>query len=1051
MLLVEKFRIKKLNSIHKALQLFKTGYRNLRTTESIPCDSFNLRAAEGLSLRPAIKAGLRDLSKSIKVLLLTLAFLLFSAPAFGQYYFGKNKVQYTNFGWQVLTTDHFNVYFYPEEKEISEIAANYAEESYRFLENKLNHHLPNKLPLVIYSSPNYFEQTNVTPTLLPENVAGFTEFFKGRMVIPFDGSYFRFRRVIRHELTHAFIMQKLPYVMKVHKKYNFMGLPLWFEEGLAEHWSGEWDSEADMMMRDLVISGKFIKLEDIYQVYGSYLMYKIGEAFLDFVEKEYGDDKIGMIFENYWKTNSFSEVFQITFHKSLEKVWAEWEYALKKKYFPQMKESDLPDRVFSQLTFEGINIKPEPLSLNHKEWVAFKSNKLGYSSICLMSPEGERKKLITLVKGERSPKFESLHFMQSKIEVSPEGKMAFVSKNNESDVLYIYDVKSRKIQNKESFASLTGLSSPTWSPHGEKVAFVGVTKDGYSDLYSYDFETGLLERLTYDLCEEKDPRWSPDGRYIVFTSDRGALGKDGFLNLFLLDLSKNEIKPLTFGPEHDLSCDWSPDGRGLVFSSDRNGAYNLYFLPFGFAPFGSEPQGRRPGGDGSTMLTVPALRPETQCRRELVERPVDSSKAPLKEKSSFQAIQLTDLITGAFDPSFSSDGKTLYFSAYEGYSFQIHKMDFSTKSRFAKEDSLKNTVDFSMDTNLVASNPQGFWRPEKIGGAHQKGVAKYKKQFSFDIAQSVISYDAVYGAVGGFQTALTDMLGNHQYFFLVGNSARSKDEFLSSFNFGLTYLNKTHRINYGLGFYHLKDEYYEEYYGFYYERQYGGLAFASYPLSKFKRIETSFFLRESDREYSPERKRRAFLSTNYISLIFDTSLWDFVGPIDGTRFNLTLGLSMDVKKSEFYNKLILFDLRKYLRLKKNSCFAIRTMGFSSSGKEPQRLYLGGSWSLRGYDRTAFYGRHLILINNELRFPLIDNLSIGFPIGKLSFQAIRGALFFDAGNAWDDNFERLFGSFGLGARVSLGGFIVLRFDFSKTTDFRKISKDTDFDFFFGWSY
>ena len=965
------------------------------------------------------------MSQSRKVLLLTLLFLFFTAKAFGQYYFEKNKVQYTNFGWQVLTTDHFHVYFYPEEKEIAEIAANYAEESYKFLENKFNHHIKKKLPLVIYSSPNYFEQTNVIPTLLPENVGGFTEFFKGRMVIPFDGSYFRFRRVIRHELVHVFLMQKLPYVMKAHRRYNFSGLPLWVQEGLAEHWSGVWDSEADMIMRDLVISGKFIKLEDIYQVYGSYLMYKIGEAFLDFVEKEYGDDKIGMILENYWKGDSFREVFQLTFHKSLEKVWAEWEYVLKKKYFPQIKESDLPDRVSTQLTFDGINLKPEPFSLDNKEWVAFKSNKLGYSSICLMSPEGEKKKLITLVKGERSPKFESLHLMKSKIEVSPEGKIAFVSKSNENDVLYVYDAKSRKVQNKESFASLTGLSSPTWSPDGKKVAFVGVTKAGYSDLYSYDFKTGRLKRLTYDIYEEKDPRWSPDGRYIAFSSDRGAFGKDGFLNLFLLELSENpakrdpsdQIKPITFGPHQDLSCDWSPHGEGVVFSSDRNGAYNLYFLP------------------------------------------LDSLKDPSKDVSSLRAIQLTDLITGAFDPSFSSDGKTLYFSAYERYSFQIHKlvvslsnlMDFSTGSRLAEGDSLKNMVDFSQDTNLVASNPRGFWQPEKIEGAHQKGVAKYKKQFSFDIAQSVISYDAVYGTVGGFQTAFTDMLGNHQYFFLVGNSARSKNEFLSSFNFGLTYLNKTHRLNYGVGFYHLKDEYYDDYYGFYDERQYGGLAFASYPLSKFKRVEASFFLRESDREYSPERKREAFLSTNYISLILDTSIWDFVGPIDGTRLNLTFGLTMDVKKSEFYNKLILLDLRKYLRLKKNSCFAIRTMGFSSSGKEPQRLYLGGSWSLRGYDRTAFYGRHLILINNELRFPLIDNLSIGFPIGKISFQAIRGALFFDAGNAWDDDFGRLYGSFGLGARVNLGGFIVLRFDFSKRTDFRKISKDTVFDFFFGWSF
>jgi Tol biopolymer transport system component len=1006
LLSVEKFRMKKLRFLTKRFAIFKRGYGNLKSLELMVVYSYN----SALKFRPPLWGAERKffcpkrlcrLSNSIKVLLVIPFFLLFSAEAFGQYYFGKNKVQYTDFTWQVLTTDHFHVYFYPEEKEIAEIAANYAEESYRFLENKFNHHLVKKLPLVVYSSPNYFEQTNVVPTLLPENVGGFTEFFKGRMVIPFDGSYFRFRRVIRHELVHAFVMRKLPYVMKAHKKYNFSGLPLWFEEGLAEHWSGKLDSEGDMMLRDLVISGRFIRVEEIYQIYGSYLMYKIGESFLDFVENRYGDDKIGMILENYWKGNSFREVFELTFHKRLEQVWAEWEYFLKKAYFPQIKGSDLPDRVSTQLTFDGINIKPESFSLEDKEWVAFKSNRLGYSSICLMSPEGERKKLITLVKGERSPKFESLHLMKSKIEAGPDGKIAFVSKSNENDVLYVYDVKSRKVKSKGNFTSLTGLASPTWSPDGKKVAFEGVTKKGYSDLYLYDFETKRLERLTSDLYEEKDARWSPDGRYIAFSSDRGPFGEDGYLNLFLLDISQKKIKPITCGPHQDLSCDWSADGKGLVFSSDRNGSYNLYFLPW------------------------------------------DSSTSSSKDSNSQQAYKLTDLLTGAFDPSLSPDGKTLYFSAYQRYNFQIHKMDFP--------DSLSNKVGFSYDTNLVASNPGEFWQPEKIRGAHQKGVAKYEKQFSFDIAQSVISYDAVYGTVGGFQTAFTDMLGNHQYFFLLGNSARTKDEFLSSFNFGLTYLNKTHRFNYGVGFYHLKDEYYDDYYGFYDERQYGGLAFASYPLSKFKRVEASFFLRQSDREYSPENKRSAFLSTNYLSLILDTSIWDFVGPIDGTRLNLTLGLTMDMKKSESYNRLVLLDFRKYLRLKKNSCFAIRTMGFTSSGKEPQRLYLGGSWSLRGYDRTAFYGRHLVLINNELRFPLIDNLSIGFPIGKLSFQAIRGALFFDAGNAWDDDFERLFGSFGVGARVSLGWIVVLRFDVSKRTDFERILKGTDFDFFFGWSF
>ncbi len=967
-----------------------------------------------------------------RIYFLTAFFLLFSTSSYGQYYFGKNKVQYTEFEWQVLTTQHFEIYFYTEEKELAEIAAFCAENSYRFLENKFNHRITHKIPLIVYSSSNYFAQTNVIPSLLPENVAGFTEFMKGRMVIPFDGSYSRFARVLQHELVHTFVLQKLPYVMKAHRKFNYTGLPLWLEEGLAEHWSREWDSEADMMIRDLVISGKFLGLENIYQVYGTYLMYKIGEAFCGYLEKEFGDDKIGLLFENFWKADNFHEIFRLTFNKNLKEVWDSWEYSLKKKYFPAIQAKDLPDHISTPLTFDGINIKPEPVFISdpqnpksEQEWVVFKSNKFGYSSINMMSPEGEKKKSITLLKGERSPQFESLHLLKSKIGVSGYGKIAFVSKSQENDVLYVYDIKRRKIMDKKSFLNLVELSSPTWSPDGKKVAFVGVAKSGFSDLYLYDFSPGSkwgrdehITALTQDIYEEQNPSWSPDGKSIIFSSDRGSKGEEGFLNLFIFDLSTHKITPLTSGEHYDLTPDWSPDGKSIIFSSDRNGTYELYLLSF------------HPVEDSTWQ--------PDQCAV------ADTQAQPGEPNRTTQTTQLTSLLTGAFDPSFSVDGKTIYFTAYEGYSYQINKLSLEGKN--------VGNVNFSVPESLITPPARSAWLPKKIGGGEKSGTIKYRNRFSFDIAQSAISYDAVYGTVGGFQAAFTDMLGNHQYFFLLGNSAQSNKDFFSSFNFGVTYINKTHRLNYGYGLYHLKDEYYDEFYGFYTERQYGGLVLASYPLSKFKRIDASWFLRQSERDvYIETKERKALLSTNYLSWIWDTSIWDYVGPIDGTRFNFTLGLTVDLNKEETYNKLILCDFRKYLRIRKNSCFATRVMGFSSSGKDPQRLYLGGSWSLRGYDRQAFYGRHLVLVSNELRYPLIDNLSIGFPFGKIAFQAIRGALFFDAGNAWEDEFDQFYGSFGIGARISLGYVVVLRMDFSRRTDFEKISSNTDFDFFFGWNF
>ena len=174
-------------------------------------------------------------SRFTAALVILLLFVL-SIPAAAQYYFGQNKIQYTDFEWQVLTTEHFNIYFYPEEKEIAETAAYLAEESYTYLQEKFNHTVEDRVPFIVYSSPAFFEQTNVIPGILPENVAGFTEYFKQRVVIPFNGTYADFAHVIRHELVHVFTMQKLAHVAKMHRRTNIATPPLWFMEGLAEYW-----------------------------------------------------------------------------------------------------------------------------------------------------------------------------------------------------------------------------------------------------------------------------------------------------------------------------------------------------------------------------------------------------------------------------------------------------------------------------------------------------------------------------------------------------------------------------------------------------------------------------------------------------------------------------------------------------------------------------------------------------------------------------------------------------------------------------------------------
>ena len=94
---------------------------------------------------------------------------------------------------------------------------------------------------------------------------------------------------------------------------------------------------------------------------------------------------------------------------------------------------------------------------------------------------------------------------------------------------------------------------------------------------------------------------------------------------------------------------------------------------------------------------------------------------------------------------------------------------------------------------------------------------------------------------------------------------------------------------------------------------------------------------------------------------------------------------------------------------------------------------------------------MLLFNQELRFPLVDRLSIGFPFGNMDFSMFRGALFLDAGNAWNDRFGEWNGAFGAGIRLPLGGVFVFRLDGARRTNFKSVGSDTHWDFFFGWDF
>jgi TolB protein len=104
--------------------------------------------------------------------------------------------------------------------------------------------------------------------------------------------------------------------------------------------------------------------------------------------------------------------------------------------------------------------------------------------------------------------------------------------------------------------------NPVWAPDGKSLVFTS-DRNGSADLYTVNPDGSGLTRLTTETSYDDQAAFSPDGSQLVFVSTRGK----GTANLWILDLATKNVKELTSGPGGDFRPSWSPDGKWIAYSS----------------------------------------------------------------------------------------------------------------------------------------------------------------------------------------------------------------------------------------------------------------------------------------------------------------------------------------------------------------------------------------------------------------------------------------------------------------------------------------------------
>src|SRR6266513_36153 len=498
---------------------------------------------------------------------------LLPAPSAAQFgYFGQNKIQYRRFDWRVLRGEHVDLYYYPEEEELGRVALAYAEESYDSLQRRFNHAVTRRIPLIVYASHSDFEQTNILPFIPPEGLLGVTEFLKRRVALPFRGSYAEFRHTIRHELVHVLQLSLASQTFGRYPRVRQAGVPLWWSEGLAEFFSAGEDSRDEMVLRDMTLAGRLPSLPDLTYAYGG-LVYPVGGSIHHFLADRYGEWRILELYSDIWKYSSFDRALAGVYGRTIDQLSDEWQYWMRQHYYPAVATQ--PPLAITARKLTELGIKPTAYRLPGDSTPSFLffSPASGYTTIYTQTLSGRGRRQV--VQGERNEQFESFHFFESRIDVSPHGVATFSTKYAERDALFFWALEQGKVVGRYQFAELVSILSPAWAPDGKSVVFSGLSESGYSDLYRLWLTDGRLERLTSDRYQDLDPTVSPDGRTVVFSSDRTPFGPGGARNLFTLDFASGTISYLTYGDWRDDQPRSAPDGR-IFFASDRDGTYQIY-------------------------------------------------------------------------------------------------------------------------------------------------------------------------------------------------------------------------------------------------------------------------------------------------------------------------------------------------------------------------------------------------------------------------------------------------------------------------------------------
>lgn len=965
--------------------------------------------------------------------------------------FGKNRIQYKSFNWSFLSSENFDVYFYEGGRPAARESITFLEEEFDRITDLIGYPPYTKIKIFLYNNVADMQQSNVGLNEVIYSPGGETKFVKEHVEVAHPGTLSELRKELVEKVTDILINEMMygGSLSEMFQSAILLHLPEWFINGVSSYVAHGWSQEMDTYTRDFIQNNK--KAQKVGRLTGDEATI-IGHSIWNYIVEKYGRNNISNIL-NYTRITrneerSINVTLGITFKKLLEDwqlFYSQLSTSIDEHYIPIKAENAIFSNPKGGI-ITSLSLSPDGTRM------AYVLNRRGKYEVNYLDLESGATK--NVLKGGVKAIQQEVNYSMPLIDWADEKTLGIVFTRAGKNLFWMYDINTNsKISSVlDRFHQVHDFS---FSSNGRLAVFSAETM-GQNNLYLISTRRMLIRKLTDDHFDNINGRFIPNTNIIVFSSnrnndslkikDRPSLSEiSPFYNLYAynLDTTNLVLARLT----NTLSRDIKPQPvseNEIYYLSDQKGINNLYKYSVSQNTFIQLTNFNTTITDYDLDRNMDRLFLVGQKKGNPMifeERDVNFKKQvftpPVRRQEIAQVRYLRKL------------------KETQAKSEQVERKpepEPEPEPVVEKEpETYKGEIIINTENYTFESIPQGTRRERGSFLTQYRQLQKkstiygplpYETMFRADNVVTSWVIDPIRGFGLLLETRMTDLLENHRFSGGIMSTLdfRNGDifaeyEYLKSF---LDYKVKVDRRVYLLN---VPQE------GWPYRYSLNKIeAGVSIPFGMYSRLSINpFFANTIFNSLNPDSPNSSnftfeegvqenFLGIN-TELVYDNTLPLGMNIIQGTRAKVVFQNQEGIGSTQRGFSKITADVRHYQEIHRELVFAVRGFYGKFFGSNPQNFMVGGvdNWlfnrlnregpgnplrlepgfnqdllfsefvtSVRGYELAEFFGNNVMLLNAELRLPLVRYFSAG-PISSNFFRNFQITGFYDIGSAWTGPF------------------------------------------------